>query len=100
MICSFDTKISLNEEVVIPAFRDATLKYDTNDTLLFKPRPTKIGYPLILARVVVKCTFVLVPMLIENISNSMDTIQKESVIAEDQQVIILKMNEPAKQQPH
>ncbi|MCP6726398.1 hypothetical protein NL526_30535, partial [Klebsiella pneumoniae] len=71
---------------------DATSKYDTYDTLLFEPRPTRIGDQLIEARVVVNFTSVLLQMLIANLSILNVTIQKGNVIADNKQVIIPQEN--------
>lgn len=100
MICTANTTIDLHEEVVVRGFPDATLKYDTKDTLFFKPRTTRDSYLIIRAHAGVNYTIVVVPMLSANILNSKFTIQKESLIADDKQVIFPQKNEALKQQPH
>ena len=82
VICSTTTTIGPYEEIILPALLDANAHYATNQTLLLEPTTLKSS-PILKARVDVKYTSVVVPLLIANISSAPVTIKKGEMLAVD-----------------
>ena len=83
VICQARTQIEPYEEAIIPGLLVSYRSYDTNQTLLLKPRKNELMQPLVVARVVVNFTSAVVSILVSNISSERVTIPKGKVIADD-----------------
>ena len=69
--------------MILAALLDANAHDATNQTLLLEPTSSRAS-PILKARVVVKYTSVVVPLLIANISSPPVTIEKGEMLAVDQ----------------
>ena len=71
------------DEAVIPGLLNTYRNYDSNQLLLLESRKTELMQPLIAARIVVKFTSAVAPILVSNISSERVTISKGKMLADD-----------------